>query len=141
MTIEDDPDHSIPAWKYPASYNQKQAFDELQTVIQSYPPGQSGVDGGGFEIKTFDANKGYMYVSFEALKNGYIDDFEAAVVNGLEDRRAVQVRSSSRVGYLDYGVNAKRLNYIAKELRGKGWDAEGVDFNTHRRYALENEIK
>jgi uncharacterized protein (DUF1499 family) len=138
LDVEEDPDHSIPEWKYPASYDQKQAFEELQTVIQAYPPGQSGVDGGGFEIKTFDATKGYIYVQFEALKNGYIDDFEAAMVNG---DRAVQVRSSSRVGYLDYGVNAKRLNYIAKELRGKGWEAEGVDFKTHRGYAIENEVK
>ena len=32
-----------------------------------------------------------------------------------------------RVGYLDFGVNAKRLNYLAKALREKGWNAEGVD--------------
>ena len=138
MSVEEDPDHSIPAWKYPSAYDQKRAFDDLQAVILAYPPGQNDVDGGGFEIKTFDATKGYMYVQFEALKNGYIDDFEAASVVGGDG--AVQVRSSSRVGYLDYGVNAKRLNYIAKELRGKGWEAEGVDFKKHRGYAIENEI-
>jgi uncharacterized protein (DUF1499 family) len=135
MTLEDDPDHSIPAWKWPAAYDQKRAFDELRGVIEAYPPGQNGVDGGGFEIQQFDNGSGYMYVQFEALKNGYIDDFEAAALNG-----AMQVRSSSRVGYLDYGVNAKRLNYIAKELRAKGWEAEGVNFKTHRGYAAENEI-
>lgn len=137
MSVEEDPDHSIPAWKYPSAYDQKRAFDELKAVILAYPPGQSGVDGGGFDIKTFDATNGYMYVQFEALKNGYIDDFEAAAAS---ENGTVQVRSSSRVGYLDYGVNAKRLNYIAKELRGKGWGAEGVDFKTHRGYAIENEI-
>jgi uncharacterized protein (DUF1499 family) len=140
LAAEEDPDHSIPAWKYPSGYDQRRAFEELQTVIQSYPPGQSGVDGGGFEIKTFDATKGYMYVQFEALKNGYIDDFEAAVVGGGVEDRAVQVRSSSRVGYLDYGVNAKRLNYISKQLREKGWQAEGVDFQSHRGYATENGV-
>ena len=30
------------------------------------------------------------------------------------------VRSSSRVGDSDFGVNAKRLNWIANELRSKG---------------------
>jgi uncharacterized protein (DUF1499 family) len=90
-------------------------------------------------MKTFDDNKGYAYVQFEALKNGYIDDVEFAYIEGYGER-AVQVRSSSRVGYLDYGVNAKRVNWIAKELRGKGWDAVGVDFTTHRGYALENQI-
>ena len=140
MSVEDDPDHSIPAWKWPSDYDQSRAFDELQVVLQSYPPGQNGVDGGGFEIKKFDPSKGYLYVQFEALKNGYIDDVEMAVI-GDADPAAVQVRSSSRIGYLDFGVNAKRLNYLAKELRSKGWEAEGVDLvKAHRGYAVENQI-
>lgn len=139
LSLDDDPDHSIPAWKYPSSYDQNRAFDELKAAIEAYRPGQNGVDGGGFEIKTFDAKKGYLYVQFEALKNGYIDDFEVATLQGGQETRAIQVRSSSRVGYLDYGVNAKRLNYIAEKLREKGWDAEGVNVQTHRRYAIENE--
>lgn len=141
MTVEDDPDHSIPSWKWPATYDQKRALDELHAVILAYLPGQNGVDGGGFAVKTFDPNKGYMYVQFESLKNGYIDDFEAAVIPEAEKGGAVQVRSSSRIGYLDFGVNAKRLNYIAKELRSKGWDAEGVDLvKAHRGYAIENQL-
>ena len=44
-----------------------------------------------------------------------------------------------RVGYLDFGVNAKRLNYLAKALREKGWNAEGVDLKTtHVDYATQN---
>jgi hypothetical protein len=31
--------------------------------------------------QTFDATKGYLYVQFQALKNGYIDDVEFAIVN------------------------------------------------------------
>ena len=64
-----------------------------------------------------------MYVQFESLKNGYIDDLELAAIPEIGGG-AVQVRSSSRVGYLDFGVNAKRLNYIAQQLRSRGWDAE-----------------
>jgi len=119
--------------------NQQQAFETLRQVIQAYPPGQSGVDGGGFQVQTFDPSKGYLYVQFEALKNGYIDDVEFAVIDGYGDRN-VQVRSSSRIGYLDFGVNAKRLNWIAKALRQKDWKAAGVDFDTHRGYAIENQI-
>lgn len=66
-----------------------------------------------------------------------IDDFEVAYVEGRGDR-AVQVRSSSRVGYLDFGVNAKRINYIAKQLKAKGWDAPGVDPATHQEYVSQN---
>ena len=139
ISMDEDPDHSIPAFVWPKDLNQQQAFEQLQQVLQSYPPGQSGVDGGGFQIQKFDPQKGYIYVQFEALKNGYIDDVEFAFIDGYGDRN-VQVRSSSRIGYLDFGVNAKRLNWIAKALRDKGWDAVGVGFDTHRGYAIENQI-
>jgi len=140
-TIPDDPDHAIPAWQWPATYDNdpSRAFEDLTQVLQSYPPGQNGVDGGGFQIQVMDGQKGYAYVQYEALKNGYIDDVEFAVIDGYPER-SLQVRSSSRVGYLDFGVNAKRLNWIATALRAKGWDAVGVDLNTHRFYAEENQL-
>lgn len=132
---EDEPEHWIPAWNWPKDYDQERAFKELEEVIRAYKPGQGNIDGGGFEIQRSDAKSGYLYVQFEALKNGYIDDLELAVVPG---RDGLQVRSSSRVGYLDFGVNAKRLNYITEALRGKGWDAVGVDLKTHPDYAGQN---
>ena len=69
---------------------------------------------------------------------GYYDDVEFVALGGADG--AVQVRSSSRIGYLDFGVNAKRLNWIAKQLRNKGWDAEGVNLETHQFYKFENEL-
>lgn len=35
---------------------------------------------------------------------------------------SVQIRSSSRVGDSDLGVNQKRLQYFTKALSSKGWD-------------------
>jgi uncharacterized protein (DUF1499 family) len=138
---EDDPDHYIPAWIWPKELDNVQAFQQLEEVIKAYEPGQDNVDGGGFQIVKSDAKSGYIYTQFEALKNGYIDDFEVAYIDGARGgERAVQVRSSSRVGYLDYGVNAKRVNFIAKRLRAKGWNAPGVDYDTHRDYAIQNEL-
>lgn len=67
---DEDPDHWIPAWKWPGGYDKTKAFDELYTVLKSYPPGQANVDGGGFQFQTVDTNKGYIYVVYEALKNG-----------------------------------------------------------------------
>lgn len=139
-TLPDDPDHAIPAWRWPVTYDQARAFEDLSQVLQSYPPGQNGVDGGGFQIQVIDGQKGYAYVKYEALKNGYIDDVEFAVIVDGYPERSLQVRSSSRVGYLDFGVNAKRLNWIATALRAKGWDAVGVDLQTHRFYAEENQL-
>ena len=135
--IQDDPDHNIPSWTFPDSTDKKNAFVTLEQTIKAYKPGQGNIDGGGFQIVKSDPEKGYMYVQFESLKNGYIDDVEFAFVDGLGER-AIQVRSSSRVGYLDFGVNAKRLNYIAKDLRTAGWDAPGVDYATHQDYVAQN---
>lgn len=68
--------------------------------MKAYEPGQSNIDGGGFDIVTFDPKAGYIYVQFESLKNGYIDDLELALVGDDKDKNAVQVRSSSRLGYV-----------------------------------------
>jgi len=134
---EDDPEHYIPAWVWPKNLGKEAAFHQLEETISSYKPGQGNIDGGGFEIIT--SKPGYLYCQFESLKNGYIDDFEVAFING-QGENMVQVRSSSRVGYLDYGVNAKRINYIAKALREKGWIAEGVDLKNHAEYTAQNQL-
>ena len=139
IPVNEDPEHSIPAWIWPSGKDQEAAMEELHSVLIAYEPGQNGVDGGGFQIQKFDPKQGYIYVIMESLKNGYYDDVEFAVIPGYADC-SVQVRSSSRIGYLDLGVNAKRLNFIAKKLKDKGWDAVGVDFATHRGYAIENEV-
>ena len=54
---------------------------------------------------------------FESLRKGFIDDVEFFV----NKDNSVQVRSSSRLGFLDLGVNAKHLNWISANLRDKGW--------------------
>jgi uncharacterized protein (DUF1499 family) len=142
VSIDEDPDHAIPPWTSPTA-NMEQSMAALKAVVESYPPGQNGIDGGGFQIQSYDPKKGYLYVQYEALKNGYIDDVEFAVVDSLplpaDQKLTVQVRSSSRIGYLDYGVNAKRLNWLAATLRAKGWDSPGVDLKTHAFYAAENQ--
>merc|ERR1712157_258849 len=125
--------------------NKQDAFKELKLVIEQYKPGQSNIDGGGFQIITYDPDSGYMYVQFESLKNGFVDDLELACIDNIagtsrSSSTSVQVRSSSRLGYLDFGVNAKRINYIAKMLREKGWDAPGVDLSTHSDHAMQNGI-
>lgn len=106
----------LPLWKPKAGSD---AMGELLETIRAYPPGQNKVDKGGFSIITASAD--YLYVQFESLKMGFIDDVEFAVTDG-----AVQVRSSSRLGFLDLEVNAKRLNWISKQLRAKGWTAPAI---------------
>jgi len=111
-----DEAHILERWKAKPGSN---AMDELLETIRAYPPGQGRVDKGGFSIITSSTD--YLYVQFESLKHGFIDDVEFAVKGG-----EVQVRSSSRLGFLDLGVNAKRLNWISEQLRAKGWTAPTI---------------
>lgn len=109
-----DEAHLLELWKPKAGNN---AIGDILETVKAYPPGQSRIDKGGFSIINADSN--YLYVQFESMKHGFIDDVEFAVTNGQE----IQVRSSSRIGNLDLGVNAKRLNWISAQLREKGWTA------------------
>ena len=103
-----------------------------------YPPGQGNIDGGGFKIITADKANRYYYVQYESLKRGYRDDLEIAV---NPDDGIIQCKSSSRVGYLDYTVNSKRLNYIAKELQKKGFDAPLITSVSNPEYFEENGLR
>ena len=53
---------------------------------------------------------------------------------GKGAKREVLVRSSSRVGYTDFGVNAVRLNYISASLREKGWKIDEITPKSHSDY-------
>jgi hypothetical protein len=118
----------------PATAKPADAVAALKQAIESYPQeGQAGVDLGGWKV----AEPGFLggggggvarieYTSgignFAKFFNGgkpFVDDVWLQVA----DDGAVNVRSSSRVGDSDLGVNQKRLQFLAGELRSKGWDA------------------
>ena len=120
-------DFLIAPWVPPAG--ETKPLEVVAATMASYEPGQGGVDGGGFLlIKQTDS---YLYYQFEALKKGFIDDVEFAV---HPTTKGVMVRSASRVGVTDFGVNAVRLNYIASKLRAKGWTIAEITPQTHRDY-------
>lgn len=77
------------------------ALTELKGVLAAYPPGQGGIDGGGFKLtaEKTGGDSAYLYVQFESRRKGYIDDLEFSLAKGV-----CQVRTSSRLGYLDYGA-------------------------------------
>lgn len=115
------------------------AFQDVKTVIAAYPPGQRGIDGGGFKVvkESVTASSGYVYVQFESRRKGYIDDFEVL----LSDGRA-EVRTSSRLGYLDMGVNAKRFNYFADALGSvSGWKTAPLRSKGHEEYFGLNGVR
>jgi len=144
----------LAPWKPPSGYALEATARDLEAAVNAYKPGQAGIDGAGFKIVASGAPAGqktpmpmslfYLYAQFESLKQGYIDDLEFAVVPAADAAAdgsgplQVLVRSSSRVGYLDYLVNAKRLNYLAAELREKGWTAPVIDKKSHQDYFYQN---
>jgi uncharacterized protein (DUF1499 family) len=54
---------------------------------------------------------GYIHAEFKSSLMGYVDDVEF-----LLDGKQVQVRSASRLGYSDLGVNRKRIEQIRAML-------------------------
>eukprot|EP00913_Durusdinium_trenchii_P000693 g646.t1 len=71
-------------------------MQEVADVIAEYPPGQKGIDGGGFSVKAVEP--GYLYVQFESLKRGHRDDVEFAVIPGTkENAREGQLYHSEKL--------------------------------------------
>ena len=132
---------TISPWRPPRGMSSSAAAEELLEAVKAYPPGQGGIDGGGFKvIKAPTSSSPYLYVQFESLRQGYIDDVEFAV-RDVSDGPAVLLRSASRVGYLDFAVNAKRLNYLSEKLRDKGWTAAAIDSKSHPDYFYQNSAR
>lgn len=122
---------SVGPWTWPSSLSRDAAIAELAAVVNEYPQaGQGDVDGGGWSLVD-DQLKSSGYARYEFKSSGknwqakmlnggkpYTDDLEFSFGDSKLD-----VRSASRVGDSDFGVNVKRLNYLSDKLRKKGWDA------------------
>ena len=78
----------------------------------------------GYARLEFKSGLGNMAKFFNNNKP-FVDDLEFNV-----ESSGVCVRSASRVGDSDFGVNAKRLNWIADKLRAEGWAAPKVVSNS-----------
>ncbi|VEU38637.1 unnamed protein product [Pseudo-nitzschia multistriata] len=110
----------LPAWEAPKG----SSIADVKKVVDTYEVGQNNVDGGGFRVMEYtnSSSEQYLYVQFQSYKAGYIDDFECWF---NPESQKFDVRSSSRVGYSDLGVNAIRLEYIANRLETEyGWTFE-----------------
>jgi hypothetical protein len=118
-------------WTPPAAASKSVSIATLREALQAYPQqGQQGVDCNGWVVITddLDGPSGKAKIEYKScvgffakLVNGgkpFIDDLKLEI----DDSGAVQVRSSSRVGDSDLGVNKKRVDFIGDILRAKGWN-------------------
>ena len=95
-----DVGHSI----VPLTYNStpEEAIAKLKSVIESLP-----------RTKIITESNDYLYAEFKSALMGFVDDVEFYL-----DPKAnvIQVRSASRLGQSDLGVNRKRIETIRAKL-------------------------
>ncbi|MDN5938372.1 MAG: DUF1499 domain-containing protein [Salinisphaera sp.] len=96
----EDPEKRVPPLRFAGSPAQQRRA--LAAVVQS-------MDGG--EVIT--AKGDYVHATFTSDWFGFVDDVEF-VLTGSE---IIHVRSSSRIGYYDFGVNRARVEEIRDRLR------------------------
>ena len=120
-------------WTPPVGTSKEQSVKVLRAVIEAYPQeGQSDVDGGGWTIAAddLDGSSGTARVEYRSSGKGNFAKFFNGGKPFVDDLKlevgpsgTVEVKSQSRVGDSDFGVNAKRVNYLAAALSAKGWNA------------------
>jgi hypothetical protein len=111
----------FPVWRPGKSASV--AWADAIEAIEAYPQqGQGSVDGGGWKIVGREEGS-YVHVEYTSKIFRFVDDLELSVETD-EKGTKVCIKSSSRVGDSDLGVNSKRVLYIAKMLKAKGWTME-----------------
>jgi uncharacterized protein (DUF1499 family) len=93
-------DHAIDPLSYNGSYSE--AKQALLSIISSLP-----------RTKITDDNDRYIHVTFTSRLMRFVDDVEFLFD---EPNKQIHVRSASRVGYSDMGVNRKRVEDLRKRL-------------------------
>lgn len=88
----------------PLTYNSSsgEAIANLKTVINSLP-----------KTKIITETENYLYAEFTSALMGFVDDVEFYLD---ESTKTIHVRSASRLGQSDLGVNRKRIETIRAKL-------------------------
>ena len=95
-----DAEHYIDPLRY--SGDARQAWAALRRVVDGMP-----------RVKVVKSEANYLYAEFSSRLMGFVDDTEFYL-----DQKAgvIQVRSASRLGRSDFGVNRERIESIRAKL-------------------------
>ena len=63
------------------------------------------------------ADENFLHVEFRSAVFGFVDDVEFLFDDG---NKVIHVRSASRVGYYDFGVNRRRVEELRKRFMAAG---------------------
>jgi uncharacterized protein (DUF1499 family) len=80
----------------------QQAMKSLRTIAESTP-----------HTRIVEAKADYLYVEYASSLLGFVDDVEFYFPPGAN---VIHVRSASRLGYSDLGVNRKRIEEVRARL-------------------------
>ena len=94
--------HAIAPFPYEGSPGE--ARSQLLSVLKTLKHAKVVTDG-----------ERYLHVEFTSGIFHFVDDVEFLIA---ESPKAIHVRSASRVGYYDFGVNRKRVETIRKLFTG-----------------------
>jgi uncharacterized protein (DUF1499 family) len=83
--------------------NPQQAIANLKQIIQSQP-----------RTKIITETEDYLYAEFKSALLGFVDDVEFYLDSNAN---VIQVRSASRLGQSDLGVNRQRIETIRAKLK------------------------
>ena len=95
-----DTEHSVEPFTY--SSDPEKAFIDIKTVIHSLD-----------RTKIITETETYLYAEFTSAIMGFVDDVELHLD---KDAKMIHVRSASRLGESDLGVNRKRVETIRNKL-------------------------
>lgn len=134
--ITDCPPNSMnclrTSWTAPKGINVSKT---VQSFLDSYPQaGQNGVDKGGWSIAEGNLLwQGKVRVEFQSglgffakLANGnkpFIDDLWIQISGSK-----VELKSASRIGQSDLGVNRKRLMFLVNKAKAQGFLTQDLKY-------------
>lgn len=84
-----------------------EAFAAARETVASWPRTRLVTDG-----------EGYLHAECQSRLLGFVDDLELHL---RPDRGEIAVRSASRLGYSDLGVNRSRIETLRSALRTEGF--------------------
>ncbi len=90
-----DEDHAVAAFTYEGS--RQAAFDQLKKAVSSCD-----------RMTIVEEKDDYLYVECTSAIMRYVDDMEFY----FPEENVIHVRSASRLGYSDLGVNRERVEYL-----------------------------
>jgi uncharacterized protein (DUF1499 family) len=91
-----DKRHATNPFRYQVAVGE--ARDWLVAVLKAIPRG-----------KVITVKEDYVHAEFRSRLFGFVDDVEFSFD---KDHKTIHVRSASRTGYYDFGVNRKRVERI-----------------------------